>query len=196
MPYAEDFAGIYVIKNDATSNCYVGQSARMRKRVADHFNLLRGGRHPNPHLQHAFNKYGESNFSYDFEVVCEDVDELDRLEEAYLTGEACFDESPVYYNISLTAHVPMRGRAHSDETKSKISQTKLGRREHVTAEYRKKLSEAQHKRVWADPEFVAKVKFLVENDHMTYAARGRELGIDTSSARKLALKYSHLKGEF
>lgn len=195
MPYAEDFAGIYTIKNNVTNKCYVGQSARMRKRIADHLNLLRSNRHPNPHLQNSFNKYGEENFSYEFEIVCEDTSELNVLEEAYLGGDAVFDDTPVYYNISLTAHIPMRGRSHTSDTKKRISETKKGRKEHVTDAYRASLSKAQHKRFWSDPNFVAKVKYLVDNDHMTYAARGREIGIDTSSARKLALKYSHLKGE-
>jgi len=195
MPYAQDFAGIYVIKNTAVKKGYVGQSSCMKKRLADHFNLLRKNKHPNPHLQFSFNKYGEECFVAEVEVVCEDASELDLLEQAYLTGEASFDETPVYYNISLSSECPMRGREHTQETKEKISLAKKGRKDHVTETYRKNLSKAQHSRFWKDPQFVAKIKFLVDNDHMTYTARSRVLGIDASSARRLALKYSHLKGE-
>lgn len=195
MPYVEDFAGIYLIRNNITGNGYVGQSARMRKRIADHFNLLRSGRHPNQHLQRAFNKYGESAFSYDFEVVCENQVDRDMLEEAYLNGRVVFDDTPIYYNISTTAHVPMRGKKHTDSTKLKISRSKLGRREHVTKEYRAKLSEAHKARNLANPEFVTKVKFILDNEHMSYAERGRILGMDTGSVRKKALKYRHLRGE-
>lgn len=193
MPYAEDFAGIYVIRNDQTGNGYVGQSARMRKRIADHFNLLRRGVHPNPHLQHAFTRYGEPSFSYDFEVVCEDATELDMLEEAYLSGEAVFDDTPVYYNISNTAHVPMRGRAHTDTTKAKISATKRGRTEHVTSAYREALSKGQLRRALADPVRAARIKFIVMNPDLSYAERGRQVGVDTSTARKIALRYTPIK---
>jgi len=193
MPYREDHAGIYVIRNEHTGNGYVGQSVRMRKRLADHFNLLRKGSHPNPHLQHAFAKYGENSFSYNFEVVCEDVSDLDSLEEAYLTGEAVFDDTPVYYNISNTAHVPMRGRKHTARTKEKISASKIGRVEHVTPEYRSKLSRAQISRALSDDKRRARTRFIVNNPHLSYAERGRQVGVDTSTARKLALKYTPLK---
>jgi group I intron endonuclease len=194
MPYAEDFAGIYLIRNNISGNGYVGQSARMRKRIADHFNLLRRKVHPNQHLQHAFSKYGELEFSYDFEVLCEDDADRDALEEAYLSGEVVFDATPVYYNISKTAHIPMRGRHHTQETKEKISRTKKGRTEHVTERYRNALAAAHQKRVFSDPKFVAKIKFIVDNEDMSYAERGRILGTDTGSVRKHALRYKQLKG--
>lgn len=193
MPYAEDFSGIYVIKNEVTGKGYVGQSRTMRKRVADHFNLLRRGRHPNTHLQRAFKKYGEAAFSYDFEIVCEDVSELNMLEEAYLTGDAKFDDSPVYYNISKTARVPMFGRSHTEETRKKISLAKKGQTGHVTDSYREKLSRSRKERALSDPEYRNKVLYIVSNPNLSYAERGRHVGIDTSTTRKLALKYANNK---
>ena len=195
MPYAQDMSGIYVIRNDITGNGYVGQSARMRKRIADHFNLLRRGVHPNPHLQNAFVKYGDSCFSYDFEVVCEDTSDLDLLESAYLSGDAVFDNTPVYYNIARTPTAVMRDRAHTAETKAKISATKKGNRGHVTPEYRRKLSHARRRSALQNPEYRDKVIFVVENPHLSYAERGRFVGIDTSTTRKIALKYTPYKDE-
>lgn len=193
MPYGQDFCGIYVIRNNATGNGYVGQSSRMRKRISDHFNLLRASKHPNGHLQAAFKKYGESAFSYDFEVICEDADELDLLEEAYLSGDAIFNETPIYYNISKTAHIPMRGRTHSEDTRKKISATKKGAVSHITEDYRKSLRDGQLRRALSNPDKVAKIQFIVDNPHMTYAARGRAVGLDTSSVRKIALRYTPIK---
>ena len=193
MPYAQDIAGVYVIRNDATGNGYVGQSARMRKRLADHFNLLRRGVHPNPHLQNSFTKYGESAFSYDFEVVCEDVSDLDFVESAFLSGDAVFDDTPVYYNIARAPTAVMRDRTHTEETKAKISTAKKGVRGHVTPEYRRKLSQARRKSALSDPEYRSKVIFVVENPHLSYAERGRFVGIDTSTTRKIALKYTPYK---
>lgn len=193
MPYSEDYAGIYVIRNDLTGNGYVGQSCRMKKRVADHFNLLRRGIHPNAHLQNAFKKYGSAAFSYKFEVICEDSSELDLLEEVYLSGVAKFDDTPVYYNISNTAHVPMRGRKHTEKTKAKISKTKKGNKDHVTPQYKESLSRGQMRRILANKEYLGKVKFIVNNHHLSYAERGRQVGIDTSTARKIALRYTPIK---
>jgi group I intron endonuclease len=195
MPYAEDFSGIYVIRNELTGNGYVGQSARMRKRIADHFNLLRKKTHPNPHLQNAFLKYGESAFSYDFEIVCEDVDDLDALENAYLSGEAAFDKTRIYYNIATVSASVMRDRSHTAETKAKISESKKGGRAHITPEYRQKLSQARRRRALSDSEYRNKVIFVVENPHMSYAERGRVVGIDTSTTRKIALRYTPYKDE-
>lgn len=195
MPYAQDMSGIYVIRNDITGNGYVGQSARMRKRIADHLNLLRRGVHPNPHLQNAFAKYGEANFSYDFEVVCDDVSELDMLEGVYLSGDAVFDATPVYYNIARTPTGVMRDRTHTAETKTKISKTKKGNRAHVTPEYRRALSVARRTSALSNPEYRDKVIFVVENPQLSYAERGRIVGIDTSTTRKIALKYTPYKDD-
>ena len=194
MPYAQDHAGVYKIVNKATGQCYVGQSQRVKKRLKEHFRLLRWNKHNNPRLQHAYNKYGSDNFVGCVEVYCEDPNDLDLVEEAFISGEARFIE-PVVYNISDFAKAPMRGKTHSEEARERI---KAGRRatkfDYRSSEYRTTLSEAQKKRFFSNPTFVAKVKFLVENDHMSYAERGRAVGIDTSSARKLSLKYKHLKG--
>lgn len=166
----------------------------MRKRISEHFRLLRSGNHINKKLQHAFNKYGEDNFRWDVEVVCEDPSDLDLLEESFITGSASFVEG-IFYNVSDFAKAPMRGKFHSDEAREKI---KKGRQattfDYTSDDYRKTLSKAQQRRLFSDEKFVAKVKYIVENDGMTYAARGRAIGLDTSSVRKLYLKYKHMKG--
>jgi len=194
MPYATDSAGVYKLVNKVTGQCYVGQSQRLKKRLAEHFRQLRRGIHPNPRLQNAFNKYGESAFYGEIEVVCEDLKDLDIIENAFLSGEAVFVE-PVIYNIADFAKAPMRGSTHSEEVRERI---RAGRRatkfDYRSEDYKKTLAEAQMRRLFSDPAFVAKVKYIVDNPDMTYAARGRVLGIDTSSVRKLSLRYAHLKG--
>ncbi len=195
MPYAEDVSGIYKIVNSPAGLCYVGQSQRVKKRVAEHFRLLRLGKHINPKLQNAFNKYGEDSFKWTIEVVCEDPNDMDVLENGYISGDIIFPEK-VFYNIASFAKAPMRGKSHSEEVRSRISE---GRRaadfDYSSAEYREKLSSAQFKRFFSNPEYVAKVKFIIENPEMTYAARARHVGSDTSTVRKLAIKYGHLRGE-
>lgn len=195
MPYKNDLCGIYKIVNKATGHCYVGQSQYMQKRIKEHFRLLRWGKHTNKHLQNAYNKYGAENFYGAVEVECTDLDELDMLEEAFLKKEAWFTE-PTMYNIADFAKAPMRNKVHSEEVKKRI---RLGRNattfNYQSPEYRDTLSKAQMARFREDPKFVAKLKFVVENNHMSYAERARQLGADTSSVRRLALKYQHLKGK-
>jgi group I intron endonuclease len=194
MPYKIDVCGIYKIVNTATGQCYVGQSQRVQKRIREHFRLLRWGKHPNQHLQHAYNKYGAATFYGGIEVECANLEELDKLEEQFLQGDAWFAE-PTVYNIADFAKAPMRGKQHNEEVRQRI---RLGRRastfDYRSAEYRATLSRAHMARFHADPKFVARLKFILDNQDMSYAERGRQLGSDTSSVRRLALKYAHLKG--
>jgi group I intron endonuclease len=194
MPYKIDICGIYKIVNKATGQCYVGQSQRVKKRLKEHFRLLRGNKHPNQHLQNSYNKYGANQFYGDVEVVCNDLAELDMLEESFLQGGAWFEE-PTVYNIADFAKAPMRGKTHSEEVRERI---RLGRRaatfDYKSPEYRKTLSDAQMARFHTDPKFVAKLKFILDNPELSYAERARRLESDTSSVRRLAIKYAHLKG--
>jgi group I intron endonuclease len=194
MPYKIDVCGLYKLVNKATGQCYVGQSQRCKKRIKEHFRLLRWNKHTNPHLQNAYNKYGAENFCGEIEVECENLEELDSLENAFLKKEAWFEE-PTVYNIADFAKAPMRGKTHSEEVRQRI---RLGRRastfDYSSPEYKKVLSEAQMAHYHEDPKYIARLKFILENEHLSYAERARRLGKDTSSTRRLALKYQHLKG--
>lgn len=195
MPYKYEHPGIYKIVNSVTGECYVGQSVRVLKRISDHKCNLRKGTHSNPRLQNAWNKYGASAFNFEIVAECENYDDLDTLENAFISGDAYFDE-PVVYNIADFAKTPMRGRKHSPESIEKI---RLGRNatsfDYTSPEYRETLKRAQMARFFSDPNFVDRVRFIVDNDHMSYADRARALGRDISSTRRLAIKYGHLKGK-
>lgn len=194
MPYKIDVCGIYKLVNRVTGQCYVGQSQRTKKRIKEHFRLLRQNKHTNPHLQNAYNKYGADAFYGEIEVECSDLKELDMLEESFLRGNAWFEEKTVY-NIADFAKAPMRGKTHSEEVRERI---RLGRRattfDYQSPEYRATLSRAQMARIHSDPEFVARLKFILDNPQLSYAERARHLGKDISSTRRLAIKYAHLKG--
>ena len=194
MPYKIDVIGIYKIVNKATGHCYVGQSQYVKKRLKEHFRLLRLNKHPNGHLQNSYNKYGLENFYGSIEIECDSTVDLDQLEEMFISGAAWFDQ-PTVYNIADFAKAPMRGKTHSAEVRMRIS---AGRNaatfDYRSPEYRETLSRAQMARFHADPKFMAKIKFILDNSDLSYAERGRRLGADTSSVRRLALKYQHLKG--
>lgn len=189
MPYAVDFCGIYRIINKITNECYVGQSQRVKKRLREHFRMLESQNHPNQRLQNSYNKYGSDSFRGEMEVRVENLDELDMLEEEFINGAAKFD-TPVVFNIANFAKAPMRGKFHSEETRCKIRKAKAESNfDYSNPDWRKSLRKGQERRFMENDDFRKKVKFILENDHLTYAERGRQIGADTSSVRKLYLKY-------
>lgn len=193
MPYANDLMGVYKVVNTATNECYVGSSRRVRKRTAEHFRLLRQGLHPNPLLQRSFDSHGERCFKWELEVLCEDERDLGSIEEMFLQKEASFEAATVF-NISTSAKAPMAGRSHSEETKRRLHECrKASSYDYSSQEQRKKLSLAHTRRLLSDPAHLARVRFILDNPGMSYAERGRAIGLDTSSVRKLALRYQNHK---
>lgn len=81
--------GIYIIKCNANNKVYIGQSINLRRRLNEHKSNLKRGVHSNNHLQSAFNKYGEKEFTFDtLEVVQEknyNKEKLDLLEIEYIS---------------------------------------------------------------------------------------------------------------
>lgn len=194
MPYAQDFIGIYKIVNKATGKCYVGQSQRVKKRLKEHFRLLNLKKHPNSYLQRSYDKYGKDQFEGYIEVVCENADDLDTIEEAFLHKKAWFEEE-VVYNIANFSKAPMRGKIHTEETRKKIKETKQKSNfDYSNPAWRDSLKKGQYDRFFSDEVFVANLRFILDNPNMSYAQRGRHLNKDTSSIRKLFLKYKHLQG--
>lgn len=132
-------SGIYKIINKINSRSYIGSSVCIETRWKVHKNLLTKNVHWNDHLQRAWNKYGEENFS--FEVIEEVLDRtrlLDR-EQHYLDNEkhkynfaeiarGGFFDPKVQAKIRLlqsgTNH-PRFGKHHNKETKEKISKTRI-----------------------------------------------------------------------
>ena len=113
-------SGIYKITNIVNLKFYVGRSINVTRRLKQHLWDLRANRHSNPKLQNSFNKYGESNFT--FELCCrassDCLIELEQLaiDEGIQTGR-CF-------NINTNAEYGgVSGRIWTDE---QINNIKLG----------------------------------------------------------------------
>lgn len=58
-------SGIYKITCIPTGKIYIGSSVNVRDRRTSHFGSLRQNKHANLHLQRAWNKYGESAFTFE-----------------------------------------------------------------------------------------------------------------------------------
>jgi len=145
-------SGIYVIRNTINDRYYVGSTVDKRTRWAYHRWCLRRNKHPNPHLQSAWNLYGEDNFEF---VWVQDVpeDQLLDVEQGWLdTNENGYNIAKSAYAFALGVKWPEErkrrlsatktGKKHTEETKAKISAYWKGRkRKPRTAEHCRRLSE-------------------------------------------------------
>lgn len=156
-------SGIYQIKNQINGNRYIGSAINIRYRWAVHLSTLRHGKHDNHHLQHAFDKYGETVFAF---TILERVGDVSQL---ILREQYALNTLRPEYNIATVAgntfgyrHTdearrkmseaqsgdqhPLYGKHHSEETRGRMSEAQIGERSHcygkrLGVETRKKLSE-------------------------------------------------------
>jgi group I intron endonuclease len=132
MKRARD-SGIYKILNTANGKIYIGSAVSLDSRWRDHSWNLRRGKHPNRHLQGAWNIYGEDAFQFQ---VCERVEEgkLIEIEQFYLDKFKPYDPL-IGYNKSKIAGSTL-GVPCSPERAAKIGHANRGRKqtaEHVLA---------------------------------------------------------------
>ena len=71
---------IYRIRNVVNNKFYVGSTIDTKRRFEEHRRRLRAGNHQSPHMQAAWNKYGEECFKFEVLMHIEDVNELLSVE--------------------------------------------------------------------------------------------------------------------
>ena len=113
--------GIYQIVNLIDGKKYVGSSKNLYKRKSSHFYNLKNNKHRNCHLQNAFNKYGEENFSFEVIEFVNTIYELLPKEQYYIDLYQVCDKTKGYNLI-----VDAVRHAHSEETKLKMSLARKG----------------------------------------------------------------------
>ncbi len=128
---------IYFIKNKLTGKFYVGSARDIAVRWRCHRTELRANKHHSCHLQAAWNKYGEDAFEW--QVIERDIkeDHLEVTEQRYLDYVFGLGQQ---YNICRVAG-NCTGRPVSEETRKKMRDRKLGKRQ--SAESRRRKSEAK-----------------------------------------------------
>lgn len=158
--------GIYCIENIINNKKYIGQSIHIHRRWSEHKSELNNNFHSNDYLQKAWNKYGADNFKFYIIELC-DINELDAREDYYILLYNTINDDYGYnlqagggvnrivsestrYKLSQAAKKkrpnkdisgnknPMFGKSHSDETKEKIRQSRIGSK--ASDETREKLS--------------------------------------------------------
>jgi len=109
-------SGIYTIENLITKKLYVGYTENFKERFCNHINTLNREVHGNEHLQKAWNKYGQENFSFEILVTCS-LEFLESEEHYWCT--ILNVHNPKYgYNIKATH--PEKGKI-TDNDKLRIS---------------------------------------------------------------------------
>jgi len=111
--FSRKTSGVYRILCTITGKEYVGSSESVGRRWSQHRTDLRGGYHANPHLQRAWDKYGERGFRLEVLEKCAPAD-LQNREQAWI------DERSPELNISPNAGPPLRGRKMSKAQREKL----------------------------------------------------------------------------
>ncbi len=116
-------SGIYRIVNTINGKLYIGSAVNLRDRKRCHFKELRHNTHRNSKLQHAWNKYGSDNFTFEIiELVL--IPELLTAREQYW-----IDKLKPFFNIARIAGSQL-GVKRSPETRAKLSASRLGKPAH------------------------------------------------------------------
>lgn len=113
---------IYKIVNMQTQDLYVGSALNFRRRWLGHLRGLRSNKHHARYLQHAFNSYGESVFTFIvIEVIAPDlIHTLLEREQMWINRL-----KPAYNTMKdIKSHL---GIKRSAETRSKIANALTGK---------------------------------------------------------------------
>jgi len=110
--------GIYGIFRIGTSECYVGQSARLKKRINGHKRALKRQEHDSIYLQRVYDKHGLEAFEFRVLQTCQ-IEQLNSEEQFWM------DKLAPCYNHAKVAGSCL-GVTHTDETKEKHRLRMLG----------------------------------------------------------------------
>ncbi len=183
--------GIYGIKNLINNKIYVGKTGmNFGDRWDSHKALLKSGKHDNPHLQNAWNKYGAENFEFFIIEECS----LEQLNEREMYWIEYYRELDLSYNIHDGGDGGINlGKHLSAETKKKIGEKNkvnmTGRK--ASDETRKKMSES-HKGILAGRKQTDEAKEINSLSHQKYAEEHpKKLTVEDV----IAIRAAHNNGE-
>jgi group I intron endonuclease len=147
--------GVYKITCDGNNKIYIGSSSNIEKRFKTHLRQLRINKHINNHLLNSYKIYGEESLKFEIVEECDELSMLER-EQYWMDLTKCYDreigfnntiksDRPTGYKHTeenklkmsfLKKGKPMhpntkkalmgKKRCMSDETKRKISISKIG----------------------------------------------------------------------
>lgn len=111
---------IYQIRHVDSGRVYVGSAVNPRRRWNGHRSQLSRGMHSSPHLQSAWNKYGESAFVFEIIEPVLFVEDLVAREQYWIDKLHSYDPRRGF-NVSPTAGSPL-GVKHSEAVRMRVSE--------------------------------------------------------------------------
>lgn len=148
-------SGVYVIYSKVNQRRYVGSSINIPKRWTVHRSELRKNVHHSPHLQRAWDKYGEDAFEFVVLEECAIEQLIEREQHFFEVYEYKYNCAPVAESRLGYKHTPearanmsaaqrgnkkAAGHVKSPETRAKTSAANTGRK--LSSESRAKISES------------------------------------------------------
>ena len=94
--------GIYFIRCIINNKLYIGSAFNIKYRWKRHFNDLKKNKHHSPHLQRAYNKYGENKFETN---VLEEVLEPGKYRELIVTMHNSSRKAMMIYPGQVVASI-------------------------------------------------------------------------------------------
>lgn len=180
--------GVYWIKCSVGSKSYIGSTSRtFYHRWRDHKKLLNQGKHHSMHLQNAWNKYGEENFSFE---ILETIDIKDKqlildTEQDYIdffytsnsnfgynlcpkAGSRLGSKQPEHAKFPK-GHIPWNKNKkneyslgpHTEESKELMRQKAIGKKH--SEETKKRISEIQKRKINSEESNLKRSKSLQGN---------------------------------
>jgi len=184
-----DYAGIYKITCLGNNKVYIGSAVWIKKRWSSHRTHLRQNIHHNPHLQNAFNLYGEKSFVYEVIEKCKKEKLIDR-EQYWIDKYNAFDKN-TGFNV-----IPKADRSvMSEETKRKISLANKGRKKSAETRARMKAAQQNRSKEWCKNIGEGKLGHSLSEAHkkaISIANKGKhKLGHPLSEACKKAISIAN-----
>lgn len=155
-------SGVYLICCCSSSKVYVGSSTRsVYRRLRGHKKDLQVKSHKNKHLQSAWNKYGESAFTFELLEECP-AEECLKLEQFWI--DAFRSANRKYgYNVCPTAGNSLGAKLPpcSLEKKASTSKNSLQWWASLSPEERDRRADRMSE-VWQDPEYKEKLGLAIK----------------------------------
>lgn len=134
-------SGIYQIYNPINNKRYVWSSIDIENRFKQHIRKLKINKHCNCHLQNAWNKYGDQ-LQFLILEYCE-PDQLIETEQYYIDY---YNSANREFGYNIDKCVSHFGHSLSEETKEKIRQKAIGRKQSKEAIEKTRLANLGQKR--------------------------------------------------
>lgn len=118
-------SGVYQITFKNSDKRYIGSAIKLSNRKKSHISQLRNNKHPNKHLQNAFNKYGEENYIFKILLVCDKFNCLlyEQMVLDYFTPEKLYNKRVIAesnYGIKYPEEVKEKLRVAVDKRKGAL----------------------------------------------------------------------------